>query len=275
MTVLYLSPHLDDAALSASIAIQRDLAQGEPVVVATFFTEAHDGAARRSEDRAAMEVLGATPIHLGLVDFPERRGVAPSFRVLCVDRDEAAEAVDLGAAEAALDALLTTVRPTRAVLPLGIGGHVDHRIVARLAPRVVDLPVAFYEDFPYAMVPSWVEAAFARPTRVAPGALQAAIDAALPGFAAGAADIDELARLLASPLPAERGDLTGELLVPSDAELARKLEAVACYRSQSAVALGGRAPAALYALHAHDVAAHAGAERVWSRCASRGAEIPR
>ena len=92
--LVVLSPHLDDAALSCG-AMMIHACQTMPVTVATLFTEAgqppytlsarrylhqvgaKDAAAlyrqRREEDRAALQPLGITCVHAGLVDAPFRR----------------------------------------------------------------------------------------------------------------------------------------------------------------------------------------------------------
>ena len=82
------------------------------------------------------------------------------------------------------------------------------------------------------------------------------------------------ARGLAAPRLSRPADLSAEVLVPRGDELDRKLAAVACYRSQAAVALGGRSVAALYALHARRVSIPEGAERIFSRSATGSAGIP-
>jgi len=96
---LVLSPHLDDAVLSCG-ALLRELAPRCEITVLTLFTEATDGPhgraarsflrqcahpdaatlfrARRDEDRAVVESLGARPEHLGLTDALFRRRELPT-----------------------------------------------------------------------------------------------------------------------------------------------------------------------------------------------------
>ena len=95
MPCLYLSPHLDDAALSCGGTIHQQVAGGDRVVVITVFAgsprtlvssslidELHarwgvgsdPPAHRRREDLAALAQLGAEPIHLAHTDSIYRVG---------------------------------------------------------------------------------------------------------------------------------------------------------------------------------------------------------
>src|SRR4051812_22907832 len=65
---LFVSPHLDDAVLSAG-ALIAELAQHQPVLVVTVFTEASVG----PHGRAARSFLAACPIADAAELFAERR----------------------------------------------------------------------------------------------------------------------------------------------------------------------------------------------------------
>jgi LmbE family N-acetylglucosaminyl deacetylase len=172
---LLLSPHLDDAALSCGGAIHRWAAAGEPVLVVTVMTADPPPAApspyadyqharwdlppqaayaaRRAEDRAALERLGARLAHLAFVDCIYRRG--PGGTYYNSDQDlfgpvhpEDARLVhDLGQQFA-------TLTPARGDLtvyaPLGLGDHVDHQLVRRAAEAWRGDQLYYYEDYPYA-----------------------------------------------------------------------------------------------------------------------------
>ena len=157
MTALFVSAHLDDAALSCAASLLRARARGERVIVATVFTEGKGSRARRQEDRRALEAFGIEAIHLGALDAPERLGVAPSFSSLLLEpRVDRALVARIAAR---LHRLIAELRPRAVHLPLGIGGHIDHRTVfacrralrARAAPGFA---LRFYEDRPYAFVPA-------------------------------------------------------------------------------------------------------------------------
>lgn len=240
MSVLCLSPHLDDAALSLGAALH-GLAAGEAVTVATVFSAAAGEAAprwaaRREEDQAALLHLRCRAAHLGLLDAPFRRAYFDSFYAICFGAD-AAEAEDRAAVRAALRPLLRELRPRLVLCPLGVGRHVDHRHVCAAARALLaDEPgpdLAFYEDRPYAFVPGAV------PARLAElgGDGLAWARGALPFLSRYLVDEDDRARcaaalrthLGAAPAP---GAFSAQVLRPAPADLAARAAALRCYRSQ-------------------------------------------
>jgi len=176
---IYLSPHPDDAVFSCGGMIHRQVEAGGRVVVVTFCTgdppagplsdfarglherwnpqrrlpAAEMVAARRREDLAAVDALGAQAVHLDLPD--------------CIYRLNPATGLPLYASEAAIvgsvhPSELTLIRRTATKLstllhgfgrhhlyvPLGIGQHVDHQLTRRAA-EVAGGVYAYFEDYPY------------------------------------------------------------------------------------------------------------------------------
>lgn len=159
---LFLSPHLDDAILSCAGRIQRHVAQGHEVVLLTVFSHADpldtaDWAARRREDHAAATRLRAHTRWLGLPDAPFRDPAYTDFDAITgphAPGDAAWRSRSIAILRNELDA-----RPPAALyFPLGVGDHVDHRLVHEatvelLADRPELAPLArCYEDHPYALV---------------------------------------------------------------------------------------------------------------------------
>jgi LmbE family N-acetylglucosaminyl deacetylase len=185
--LVVLSPHLDDAALSCG-AMMIHACQTIPVTVATLFTEAgpppytlsarrylHQVGAkdapalyrqRREEDRAALQPLGITCVHAGLVDAPFRRQpgnqagswwvrlmpelahIYPIYRLnITSGRIAAADAGTLSAA-ASLIQRLAAAGHALVLAPLGVGRHVDHVLVRTAAERS-GADIAYYSDFPH------------------------------------------------------------------------------------------------------------------------------
>jgi LmbE family N-acetylglucosaminyl deacetylase len=173
---LVLSPHLDDAVLSVGGAIHRWISAGESVLVVTVMTgnppagelsafaefqhaqwdlpprEAY--AVRRTEDRAALGILGANLAHLPFLDCIYRGG--PDGTYYNTD-DEIFGAVHPADAELARDlwAQFATLAPAgpddiSVYAPLGLGNHVDHQLVRRAAEAWLDTRLVYYEDYPYA-----------------------------------------------------------------------------------------------------------------------------
>ena len=235
MSVVYLSPHLDDAVLSCGGTIRRQVAQGEPVQVITLITEdiapgsasspfaqelhlawgghAKPFSVRRAEDLAALTLLGAQALHLDYLDAIYRTGADGVWMYtdggLLFGRVRADDplASDGGKQLAAVLAdllgpafLLGEVK--RVCAPLAVGCHVDHQIVHAAARTLLDwgYPVAFYEDYPYA---------------ASPGATDLALEAA------GAKQW---------PMQAQRLDAC---------DLEAKVKALGYYRSQLPILFGG------------------------------------
>src|SRR5688572_21800222 len=133
--VLFVSPHLDDAVFSCAARILREVATGAEVTVATVFShvrrrsaQAADYIARRAEDREALRLLGAKPRWIGLLDAPSRNPFYASFRRIVFETAPSdANQVDIVREE--LDSLVADLAPDVIYLPLGVGTHIDHRLV--------------------------------------------------------------------------------------------------------------------------------------------------
>ena len=159
MTIaLFLSPHLDDAILSCAGRIRHHVTCGERVVLLTAFSHAdHDDAAgwaaRRGEDEAAAACLGAEPHWLGLPDAPFRDPAYAGFDFDVLSGPHAPG--DARWREHLTTRLLEEIealQPSTIYAPLGVGDHVDHRLVFEAASEL-HLDLRYYEDHPYALVP--------------------------------------------------------------------------------------------------------------------------
>ncbi len=248
---LFLSPHPDDVALSCGGLLYR-LAQGgahvrvltvmaaspPPDLPASPFVQEHiarwglgddPAPARRAEDRCALRALGAEvrfgkwPDALFRTDGQGRALYPDLARLFGAPhpRDPL-----LGA----LDTLIPTDAEIAALyVPLGVGGHVDHRIVRsaalRWAARRPKVAVFFYEEYPYS--------------------------------AAGADEVRRAQGSLQSPLLAQ--------VFPMDEDaLSTKVRAIACYRSQiSTFWADVDDMARAVRAYAHQVGRAYGAERLW------------
>lgn len=216
-SIRILSPHLDDAVLSLGGAIAEWCDRGAEVEVFTCLcADEPDGpplselvamlhrifgldggvvAARREEDRRAVEWLGARAVYAELPEAIYRtdREGRPLYPALAdLFGDPAPEDHDI---EARLAERLGALEPAgRCLVPLGVGRHVDHLLVRRaaegLAPRLGG-ELLWYEEVPYVM--KW--------------------------------------RALSRAL-GDRSSWESEHVPVSESALARKIEAVAAYRSQ-------------------------------------------
>ena len=105
---------------------------------------------RRSEDEAAVTTLGARHHWLNHLDAPYR---GPYTRPQAFRGPLHADDVDLAASIAADVLRLWQATPDATLyLPLGVGGHVDHRVCFAVAQTLTRAGVRcwHYEDFPYA-----------------------------------------------------------------------------------------------------------------------------
>lgn len=156
-----LSPHRDDAVFSLFFALCEWSAGGVRLKVTNFFTHSayaphthvSDAGAitaiRKREDRSALAKIShrIRVRDCGLIDAPLRLGI-PASRVFYTEANERDIESVAGSMRGTANGLT--------LVPLGLGGHVDHITVRRAATLATPAnQLAFYEDLPYAM---WSEA---------------------------------------------------------------------------------------------------------------------
>src|SRR5919106_3579762 len=173
MRWIYLSPHLDDAVLSAGGLIYEQTKSGVPVEIWTCmsgyppelpegeyssfaqslhrewgFSSAVEGIhIRRKEDQRAAARVGASILHFDFLDCVYRRGVNGEWlydEISHPPREEDAE-IPTQIAEA-VSARLT--RDDMLVCQLSVGSHVDH-VLVRQAAELLGRPLLYDVDIPY------------------------------------------------------------------------------------------------------------------------------
>ncbi|MEO7793271.1 MAG: PIG-L family deacetylase [Thermoanaerobaculia bacterium] len=176
---LFLSPHLDDAVLSCGGQIARAARDGAGIDIVTIFAGDEPGpgdptasplvtkifelwqlapgevmVTRRGEDEEACRVLAARPAHWELQEAIHRRDPAdstvlyPTLAQLFGPVAPQEEPLVAGLAQR-FSGLSGVREGTQVVAPLGVGGHVDHRIVRAAAERAFGASLLYYEEFPY------------------------------------------------------------------------------------------------------------------------------
>lgn len=175
MIWVYLSPHLDDVALSVGGLVWEQSQSGQDVHIWTicagdppfedlspFAQSVHtrwgigpDAAAgRRQEDLVSCDLLGASYVHFDFPDCIYRRSdnsgeyLYASEEALWYPIHPDEEGLVLQIGDLLKQRLMPLMPDVRLVSPLTLGEHVDHRLT-RAAAEKVGLPLYFYADFPY------------------------------------------------------------------------------------------------------------------------------
>ncbi|HUE99062.1 MAG TPA: PIG-L family deacetylase [Anaerolineales bacterium] len=172
MRWIYLSPHLDDAALSAGGLIYEQTRSGVPVEIWTFMCGYPQGSEddvspfaqllhnlwgfssakettrmRREEDKIAAGILGARTIHLDFLDCIYRRGADGEW--LYSDIDVPPHPQDARIPSQIAEAISTRLEPDDVlVCQLSVGSHVDH-VLVRQGAELLDRPLLYDIDVPY------------------------------------------------------------------------------------------------------------------------------
>ncbi len=168
---IYLAPHLDDAVLSCGGQIVRRIGSGERVLVVTCFAGREPPgrlspfarrlhwvcglhvdaiARRRSEDCRACHRLGAAVLHLEELEAIYRRDPRSGSPLYASQRAlfDACHAADGELLDRLAGRLAELSSGEQVVVPLAVGGHVDHQLVRAAAERAIDR-LTYYEDYPY------------------------------------------------------------------------------------------------------------------------------
>jgi LmbE family N-acetylglucosaminyl deacetylase len=172
MQTIYLSPHLDDVALSCGGFIWEQTKAGEAVEIWTicagfppddnlspYAKELHHrwGGGRdatkhrRKEDIKSCGVLGVPHRHFEIPDAIYRRD--PKSGKSLYDSEEAIFGGLSDSEKLLIQSLVSKIAElipvdTILVSPITIGNHVDHQLTRIIAERL-DVPISFYADYPY------------------------------------------------------------------------------------------------------------------------------
>ncbi|GAB4529685.1 MAG: PIG-L family deacetylase [Anaerolineae bacterium] len=256
---VYLSPHLDDAALSCGGLMHRQVKAGSPPLVITLFSGQPPADAelsafarwqherwghpqdvmpvRWAEDQAALAVLGADYLRLNYRDCiyrgrehgPEPLWYYASEEALFGPVHPAEQGLP-GELAITMSEFIPGPQGVTLYAPLAAGNHVDHQLTcaAALILRAQGWRVCFYEDYPYV----------------------------------------EAEGILAAALIARGAEGWQPVVTPLDEnDLAAKVEAIACYASQLGVLFGG---AEAMRERVRGYAIQVGGERLWNPDAREG-----
>jgi len=172
MRFIYISPHLDDAVLSAGGLIYEQARAGVDVEIWNFmcgfpssgelslFAQVlhyqwgiREGSAaeminaRRAEDAKAASIVGAKTVYFDFLDCIYRRGKNGDWLYSDVFVPPHEDDKDLSARMA--EAISARLKPTdQLVCQLGLGSHLDHVLVRR-AVELLQRPIFYDVDIPY------------------------------------------------------------------------------------------------------------------------------
>lgn len=179
MNYLFISAHLDDVVISCGDYIYELIQHNNNVLIATVFTGEDAELSmlarilhrkfglglnameiRRQEDKNAIELLGASYLHLNLLEciYRKKRDNAHVYKKLTDIFN-----VNLNTERAVIDDLITVFLNNinlnsyqKIYIPLGIGRHVDHCIVRTAVEQYLQIAgsnsmdkLFYYEDMPY------------------------------------------------------------------------------------------------------------------------------
>lgn len=246
---IYLSPHLDDAALSCGGQIWADTAvhrsslivtvmAGDPpqAIHSNYVDSLHQrwnlaadaAAARRQEDVTACCLLGSDYWHWDVPDCIYRHDPASGAPFYASDADifGSIHPQELGLVDRLARLIAALPAHDRLAIPLTAGHHVDHQLV-RLAAEQGSRPdrLVYYEDYPYVR--------------------------------------DEAA--LTAVIPAGSGDWQAQVIPLTGTAVSAKIEAIAAYQSQMSTFFNGRAD---LAAQIAEYVQKTGGERLWYRLTS-------
>ncbi|HNJ13253.1 MAG TPA: PIG-L family deacetylase [Anaerolineales bacterium] len=170
MRLIYISPHLDDAILSAGGLIHDQVQAGRHVEIWTVFCGFPPAnqlssfaqiihqkwgimdtnelvAARRAEDKAAADIVGAQVFHFDFLDCIYRRGRDGDW--LYSDVFIPPHTDDDGLPAQIAEAISARLNPDdELVCQLALGAHLDHTLVRRAA-ELLGRPLTYDVDIPY------------------------------------------------------------------------------------------------------------------------------
>ncbi len=196
---LYLSPHLDDVALSCGGQIAQHVCDGQSVLIVTVMAGdppaagvsayaqslqdrwqlATDAAAgRRREDLAACAILGADARHWDVPDCIYRTDAQSGAPFYVSDEEIFGEVAsgEAGLLASLVQRMATLPSHSRCVVPLTVGHHVDHQLVRLAAERCFGAgALDYYEEYPYAQSEGAVAAVVGEAAEAGKSAWQAQV----------------------------------------------------------------------------------------------------
>jgi len=166
--MVFVSPHFDDAVIACGGLVRRRIKAGRRALIATIFSadapekkkphgDAFSGitntAGRRREEAAALQRLGADGIWLPYADAVYRLQ-RPFLRYAPVLFGRRYQRLLIHRLRSDLMRIAARSGCRVLCLPMGIGQHIDHRLVFEAGVSLAgSIDIWLYEDHPYALFP--------------------------------------------------------------------------------------------------------------------------
>lgn len=153
---LYLCPHGDDVLLACAARLLTEVRSGARVVMQVLFGGPEAESAWKAAVSGFPELCSVDVTYAAMSAASTRDPHYSEFSSLLGEHREADQAA-LGRAVEVLNDLRFRLRPQHVYIPLGLGGHVDHRLCYEAGLRVFESGegrnVFLYEERPEAFVP--------------------------------------------------------------------------------------------------------------------------
>lgn len=147
---IYIAPHLDDAVFSCGGKILMQVNRGKNVMVLSIFTGGDR--ARIQEEKSAAETGGFASHCMGFLDAPFR-SMHYKFFLTLFGKISKKDKNIIDEVRKRLTTFLSGLEYDKCYIPLGIGEHVDHKIVYEICNEVVPSKKRlYYEDSPYCYI---------------------------------------------------------------------------------------------------------------------------
>jgi LmbE family N-acetylglucosaminyl deacetylase len=164
--IVVVSPHRDDAAFALTLAIGSWIEAGHKVSVLNCFSRSEEAPFSDADSVHANDRMSFVTALRGREDEAWRRQYGSALTLVDLNMKDAPQRLHCSADEAygltvnSNDKALTKIQkaierinPGAVVLPLGLGGHIDHATARQAMVGVAStaLPCAFYEEMPFAI----------------------------------------------------------------------------------------------------------------------------
>ena len=151
---LFVSPHPGDVTLSCMGRMLWERNRGLRALVLVVFAGNES-----KEDSDLLDRFGFDEMRLDVPAAPRRQELYTSFDAVLHGRHPGDER-QLATLRESVEAVILQTQARHVYLPLGVGGHVDHRLVheagAQAMPDAPGREIFFYEERPYAFLPGAV-----------------------------------------------------------------------------------------------------------------------